>query len=331
MSTCPVCGSQNGTILYSVDSDTAARRFSEGSEKNWTQEARSAIELTWGQQTCDYVRCPQCSFAYADPFIAATPSFYAALYESGAEYAEWKWEFQRTFEALALLKAAGRLPPFALLDIGAGTGRFASRILDRVAGCRGLLCTEYSEYGRNEIAARGMRCVRGGLSDVDMQEYRSAFDVLCLFQVLEHMDDLESVFSRLSHLARDKGHLFIAVPNHAQRAYFDRWGFHEDMPPVHIGRWTRQSLEVVASRHGWRLEEDEIEAESYLSKLRRLAVQYSQSSSAFEALGSVRSRGVRRTLRAVLVAVFLITSFPAAYGLRSASLGSAYWAHLSKV
>lgn len=168
------------------------------------------------------------------------------------------------------------------------------------------------------------------MNDVDVQEHRHAFDVLCLFQVLEHMDDLESVFGRLSLLARDKGHLFVAVPNHAQRAYFDKSGFHEDMPPVHVGRWTRQSLETVASRHGWRLEEDESQPESYFSKLGRFAYQYCQSSSSFEALGRVRQRHVRRALRGALVAAFLLTSLPAVNGLRSKNMGSNYWAHLSK-
>jgi SAM-dependent methyltransferase len=330
MSVCPVCGNRDGTLLYSVDSDTAARRFAEGSDQQRVRKVRSAIEVIWGQPSCDYVRCPQCSFAFAHPFAAATPAFYAALYERGAGYSEWKWEFQRTLDALETLVVRRELQDFTLLDIGAGAGAFASRVLDGITACQGLLCTEYSEYGRDKIETRGIRCVQGGLNDVDTHEHRHAFDVLCLFQVLEHMDDLESVFNRLSLLARDRGHMFIAVPNRVQRSYFDKSGFHEDMPPVHIGRWTRQSLEAIASRHGWRLEEDEIEPEPYLSKLRRFAYQYYASSTSVEALGEVKHRYVRRTLRATLVALFLLSSLPALNGLRSKSLGTAYWAHLSK-
>ena len=330
MSVCPICGNRDGRVLYSVGSDTAARRFGEGSDEPHVSDVRSAIEAIWGRRSCDYVCCPQCSFAFADPFVAATPAFYAELYDSDSGYAEWRWEFQRTFDVLRMLAATGDLRAFTLLDVGAGAGGFASRILSEIADCRDLLCTEYSEYGRDRIRRRGIRCVQGGLNDVDVQEHRHAFDVICLFQVLEHMNDLEAVFCRLSLLARDTGHLFIAVPNHAQRAYFDKWGFHEDMPPVHIGRWTRQSLEIIANRHGWRLEEDETEPAPYVSVLSRFTVEYCRSSSPFAALGRVKQRHVRRALRSVLVAAFLLTSLPAVYGLRSQNFGSAYWVHLSK-
>ena len=330
MSVCPVCGKEGGVLLYSVDSEMASSRFAEGLDRRRAGELRSEIEMIWDGQFCDYVRCPECSFTFADPFVAATPALYAALYETGSGYSVWKWEFQRTIDAIKTLVIRGDLKAFALLDIGAGAGHFASRVLAQIDECRSLLCTEYSEYGRKEIERRGMRCVQGGLNDVDVQEHEHTFDVLCLFQVLEHMDDLESVFSRLSLLARDEGHLFVAVPNHAQRSYFDTYGFHEDMPPVHVGRWTRQNLEVIASRHGWSLEEDESQPEAYLHKLRRFVAQYCRSSSSFAALGHVRQRYVRRALRAALAGVFLLTSVPAAYGLRSKNLGSAYWAHLSR-
>lgn len=162
MSVCPVCGNRDGEVLYSVDSGVAARRFAGSSDQQRMRAVRSAIEVIWGQPWCDYVRCPQCSFGFAHPFVAATPAFYAAMYVSGAAYSEWKWEFERTVDALTVLRVTGNLRAFTLLDIGAGAGGFASRVPHRVSGCQGLLCTEYSDSAGRKSKDGGFAAFMAG-------------------------------------------------------------------------------------------------------------------------------------------------------------------------
>ncbi|MBN1460292.1 MAG: class I SAM-dependent methyltransferase [Armatimonadetes bacterium] len=330
MSVCPLCGKNAEAVLYSVDSETAARALFGESDDRRVLEARASIEALWAGQSCYYLQCRHCSFSFADPFVAAPPSLYAALYRSSTPYSQWKWEFQRTIDALRTLVDVSELQGFRLLDIGAGDGAFVSGVRDRIPECQSPICTEYSEYGRNAIERRGIACVKGGLDDSALDDYQRSFDVISLFQVLEHLNDLDAVFHRLSFLARDRAHMFVAVPNHAQRSYFDRSGFHEDMPPIHIGRWTRQCLQLIAGRHGWQVREDEIEPQSLLSKLRRYAYQFYRSSPSIKAMGKVRQRHLRRVLRGSLIVLFLLRSIPAVAGLSRRSLGSVYWAHLSK-
>ena len=288
-----------------------------------------SIERIWAAQSCDFLLCEQCTFAFADPFVAATQEFYTRLYSTTTHYADAKWEFARTLTAIRALVQGGKLNSFAVLDVGAGAGAFASQASDVFPGKATILCTEYSESGRDLIRERGLSCLQGGLMDIDTSKYAHTFDIICLFQVLEHMDDVDSVFRQLAALASDRAHLFIAVPNPRQRSYFDSLGFHEDQPPVHVARWNRRSLEILAERHSWHFEEDATQPQSFSSKVRRLAVQFYLADPGVERLGRVRQRFVRRALRAGLIALFLLRSVRAVLGLRSKNLGTAYWAHLS--
>jgi len=327
---CPVCGGRSGTTIYSVTSEVAARIFAPDLEEPLRREVQRSIERIWAGPSCDFVRCDQCTFCYAEPFNPATPEFYASLYSATEAYAESKWEFERTMRAIETLVQSGRLAEFSLVDIGAGSGAFASRASNAFSGIGRILCTEYSESGREQMRARGLTCLSGGLMDIDVVEFSHCFDILCLFQVLEHLADVDAVFDRLSVLATDGAHLFIAVPNYQQRSYFDGHGFHEDMPPVHVARWNRRSLEIAAERHGWRVEEGELEPEPYSSKLKRFAWQFYIWDPGVRRLGRVRRRHVRRALRATLIALFVLRSVPSVLDLRSRDMGTAYWVHLSR-
>ena len=328
--TCPICGHRSETLLYSISSAVAAKVFAVGLERPQYIEVQRSIERIWARESCEFLLCEECTFGFADPFVAATPEFYARLYNTPTGYAESKWEFERTISAIGAMVHNAKMDKFAMLDVGAGAGAFASRASDAFSGRTTILCTEYSECGRELIRDQGLSCLQGGLMDIDAIEYAHGFDIICLFQVLEHMDHVDSVFGQLTALASDSAHLFIAVPNHKQRSYFDTLGFHEDLPPVHIGRWNRRSLGLVAERHGWKLEEDATQPQRFTSKVRRLAGQFYLADSAVQRLGRLRHRSIRRALRAGLIALLLLRSVRAVLGLTSKNLGTAYWAHLSR-
>jgi hypothetical protein len=327
---CPVCGHQAGRLLYSISSGEAAGAFASAGGRDQRVELQRAIERIWGRESCDFLQCEECTFCFAAPFAAATPDFYARLYCTPAGYSESKWEFQRSLSAIEEVLRSSEKDEFAAADIGAGTGAFASQLSRTLPAGSRLFCTEYSDCGIDLIRGRGIPCMQGGLMDISITEFDHAFDILSLFQVLEHLDDVDAVFHRLHALAAEKAHLFLAVPNGLQRAYFDTLGFHEDRPPVHVARWNRRSLLIVAEKHGWKLEEDAIEPEKFHSKVRRLAAQFCLTDRGIIALGTVRPRPLRRLLRGGLVFLFLLRSARAVIGLSSECLGTSYWVHLSR-
>ena len=80
-----------------------------------------------------------------------------------------------------------------------------------------------------------------------------------MFQVLEHMDDLDSVMRRLNELLQPGGRIYLAVPNGQRIEYNERHGSLFDMPPNHISRWTEAALKAFAARGGWTMEEYRVE------------------------------------------------------------------------
>ena len=207
-STCPICYSSNAHILWSASSEQSAQHFKlKEVDRQRFLELASHIESLWRQHTCEVVCCDNCGFCYSNPYIAGDERFYT-LASGGSGYPAWKWEYQLTYEVLEKSSDG-----FNLLEIGAGDGAFVRRIAPALTPKQNVVCTEFSDYGRNQIRTYGIACFSEDIRVCDSPELNEYFDVVCMFQVLEHTDHLDSLFQRLNWLTRRKANLFIAVPN----------------------------------------------------------------------------------------------------------------------
>ena len=326
---CPICGSHSVELMYSLSSVQVVDSLVSGPWESKSTELLQSVEQVWNRKFCQFFKCNHCSFSFSDPFISATERVYSLLYCTTLVYPESKWEFERTLSSLKFLTDCGQLGEFSITDIGAGVGGFVSQVSTSFSKKIKILCTEYSETSVSAIRRSGISCFHGGLMDLDLKQYLHSFDILCLFQVLEHMDDLDSVFEQLTLLASENAHIFIAVPNYKMRAYFDALGFFEDRPPIHVSRWNRYCLEMLATRHGWKLLEDEIQPESYFSKLKHYAALLYTTSPSVMKLRKIELGFLRRTLIGGLIVLLLARSLRSVIGLKDNELGTAYWAHLT--
>jgi SAM-dependent methyltransferase len=158
------------------------------------------------------------------------------------------------------------------------------------------------------------------------------FDLIFMFQVLEHMDDLDGIFSRLSVLLRQGGSLYLAVPNLSRTNFQEHNHTLLDMPPNHISRWAKSSFEAILKRHDLRLKEFEVEAGSFLSfclqdlkyfTLRQSMYPNTLASKAYDARQSVK----RKFALACVATIYLFRRLP--LWLRTAGsigeLGGSVW------
>ena len=137
------------------------------------------------------------------------------------------------------------LPPEArtILEIGCGGGAF---------GYRFALDHDYlgvepdgASYvlARNRLAPLGRGEIRHGLSD-DVVERNRTFDVVCAFEVLEHIEDDEAAVRNWMRYVAPGGYLLLSTPAFQHR--FGPWDTHAG----HFRRYSPDALTELLTRCG---------------------------------------------------------------------------------
>lgn len=257
---CPICLHADNRLLYKVSSEEAAVHFLTVHElaKSCLAAIDHKIASLWNSKAAAIVACNNCDFVFAEPFIAGDYEFYNLLPHSTDENAEhWKWEFDVTFKKIAQLVLNNK--NVKVIEIGASTGGFIKRVADIIPK-QNIFCLEHSEIGVERIRHAGIEAHSWDFRQMmSKDEFAGKFDIICLFQVLEHLDSLDDTFKTFNFITRPGGHLFIGVPNGRKIKFNELNGALLDMPPNHIGRYNKKSFEYLGSRYGWKIEEIAVE------------------------------------------------------------------------
>jgi 2-polyprenyl-3-methyl-5-hydroxy-6-metoxy-1,4-benzoquinol methylase len=121
------------------------------------------------------------------------------------------WHLARNRYILARLGRLGVSPPARVIDLGCGAGCVARELVRAgydttgVDGHRSLIDIARSRSPSAEFHCRDLR---RGVSDLPAE----AFDVACLFDVIEHLDDPKQALETAMTLARPGGFVVGTVP-----------------------------------------------------------------------------------------------------------------------
>jgi 2-polyprenyl-3-methyl-5-hydroxy-6-metoxy-1,4-benzoquinol methylase len=328
--TCPICLSNKSEILWTTNSINAAQHYV--LKEKYPERfhlLKSQIEILWGQNTCEVLKCDNCKFCFSNPFIAGDELFYTLAYNRTG-YPSWKWEFQQTYDTINKSSRSD----LKLFEIGAGDGGFVTRIADNILPNENIYCTEFSQYGKRELEKKGITCYTDDFRNLTSSKLSENFDIVCMFQVLEHLDKIDLTFQKLNWLLKDGGSLFIAVPNAERIAFNELNGALLDMPPNHIGRWNKQSFEIIGNRHGFRLKDYKIERFNFLSMsiqfIHYRMLQKSQKSGSFEnRIFQINNQYLLRFSQLISFAVNLFIELPLLFK-KSFRQGNSQWVHFIK-
>ena len=249
---CPLCNSESENVLHKYASTDASTSLPGSEDQRFTLLAEE-IEQLWQSKSCHFIRCENCSLVFAFPFKAGNESVYEFIYANSAGYSKWKWEYEEAYQAIQTHITGRRIPSPSLLEIGAGNGAFVKRISKDLINRADIVTTELASNGRSEILKSGIECTDSELIDLCIPKNKEKFDFLCLFQVLEHLDNLNDIFNSIKYLLKQGGVLIIAVPNSSHRELFERLGYFEDIPPIHITRWNYESFQRLAKYYNWKI------------------------------------------------------------------------------
>jgi 2-polyprenyl-3-methyl-5-hydroxy-6-metoxy-1,4-benzoquinol methylase len=165
--------------------------------------------------------------------------FYEQLSLNDWYYSNTRWEHK---EAIALIKEHS-----SVLEIGPGDGFFLQELnAEKKVNYVGLeLNSKAIEKARlRNIILTGETLHQHVLNPLHQKHY----DVVCSFQVLEHISNIDSIISDSVQLLKKGGLLIIAVPNND--ASFLKRNYHPsrflNMPPHHVNLFTEESLLAIA-------------------------------------------------------------------------------------
>lgn len=255
---CPAC--LNETKVFSVLSSLeATSHFKDrASSIKEFEELQEHIENLWESDTCFRRHCHNCNLIYVDPFVAGD-SFFYNLAHSSHVYPKNRWEYELAIDCIRTLFDTD----FNLLEIGAGRGEFLIKVLSHGVPVDRLLAVEFDKVGAKTIRDIGIKCLEVDLRKAALSK-PEGFSAIVMFQVFEHLDNLDSFLEILVPLLQDRGKVIVSVPNSMRIKFVeDAIGF-IDMPPNHLTTWSQEALKVLFNRNHLTMKYFEVENANFL-------------------------------------------------------------------
>lgn len=168
----------------------------------------------------------------------------APIYEEMAAIEATHWWFVARRRILsAVITSMGLRPDARIIELGCGTGGN----LEMLARFGSVTAVEMNDFARTQaLSVAPGRVLSGHLPD-NLPDLQAA-DLVCLLDVLEHLDDDVAALRRITSLLRPGGRLLVTVP-----AYQWLFGSH-DRAHHHRRRYTQGGLRSLAQATGWRVE-----------------------------------------------------------------------------
>ena len=166
------------------------------------------------------VRCAGCGLVYTLPRLASTDlhAMYQVDYWTSRDakhfgytnYLQNRDNYLRTYRLRS--QVVTRHQPLAgrVLDVGCAAGFFLKVMHDKGWETTGVeISAKMVDYARHELALPDIRC--GTLEQQSLDE--AAYDVIALWDVIEHLEDPRSVLAHARKYLKDDGILVIETQN----------------------------------------------------------------------------------------------------------------------
>lgn len=145
------------------------------------------------------------------------------------------------------------LSPRRVLEIGCGMGGFGARLASRYEYVGVEPDGDSFRIARSRIEAAGGSVIQGSVTDVR----NGPFDLVCAFEVLEHIDDDTAALAQWVAMVSPGGHLLLSVPAGAQRfgpsdafvGHYRRYDPHQ----IEKALYASGLLDVRTTLYGWPL------------------------------------------------------------------------------
>ncbi|MFH1824876.1 MAG: class I SAM-dependent methyltransferase [Candidatus Firestonebacteria bacterium] len=222
---CEICGSKDFKLLYILED---CNRRNKGVFK--------------------IVKCKKCKFVYLNPVLNRKElnKFYlSTCYKMDLNEKE-KEGLSERYELINHFKKKGKI-----LDIGAAQGFFLKFMKDKGWDVKGVeLSKEACSFAKRKL---NLNITNKDFIKTDLKNEK--FDVMTMFEVMEHIPNINENLKKIYNHLKNKGVLIISVPNFnsLQRFIFGRYWCHIDVPR-HLYHFTRKTIKKLLLNNGFVIE-----------------------------------------------------------------------------
>lgn len=207
-------------------------------------------------ESFDIVSCSGCKFKFTNP--VPKPDLLPGYYESD-EYISHSqsqkglqrriYHVVRNYAIRSKISMIKRFKPKgSLLDIGCGTGEFLKAIQKKdffTIGIEPNLKARTTAKELNKLTV---------VDKIDKLSSGAKFDVVTLWHVLEHINDINLIFHQIKNLLNEDGLLIVAVPNADSfdaKYYKEYWAAYD--LPRHLYHFKKGTMDLLAGKFNFEI------------------------------------------------------------------------------
>ena len=196
----------------------------------------------------EHMLCNECGYVR---FVHCTEEVSNTLYEEDTDYNDdldvaddfedfIQWNHNRALQYLQIKFPEANAN---VLDVGCFSGFFVKKLISLGFKARGIdfnnkaLAFGKSQYGLDKSISNETL--------LDLLGQSEKFDVITLFEVIEHVENIDVVLTQATSLLKDGGTIIISTPNSKMC-----WRPDLDFPPHHLSRFTPRALRSCVTHFG---------------------------------------------------------------------------------
>ncbi len=230
---------ENAQLIETFSSETIISKYS---------ALNIEVERFFKEPQVYLYKCQKTGYRFYYPYnTVGDAKFYEDLSKNKSNYYSKRWEHERALSYIGKKES--------VLEIGSGFGAFLNMLKASSVQSVGLELNPHAV----EVCKKNNLLVKNILIENEAQTNNETYDVVCSFQVLEHITHVHSFIKASIDTLKKNGKLIIGVPNNNPYLFVSDKYHTLNLPPHHAGLWDKKSLKALESVFSIKLEKLEFE------------------------------------------------------------------------